>query len=289
MRRQALLAAALFFIYVIWESSYAAIQACLVEIPVFALTASRLLVSGVMLVVIARRSKEPRFTPREFLGAALVGIVLIWATSTALAIGLSDTDAGLASVILATVPVLSGLGGLLFGQHFKPQQWFGTMVGLIGLLGILQIGDSSSHGLLWVLTAAVAAALGSLLGHLLPTPRGLLSATSVQFLFAGLLAAWCSWFSGETLAFPTLQVALVWTYFTLVVTLGGYIAYFWLLRQHGLLAANSYAYVNPVIAMALSALIYGVAPGLIELVSSSLVLAGAVFALHGSASSRSRH
>jgi hypothetical protein len=103
MRRQALLAAALFFIYVIWESSYAAIQACLVEIPVFALTASRLLVSGVMLVVIARRSKEPRFTPREFLGAALVGIVLIWATSTALAIGLSDTDAGLASVIFATV------------------------------------------------------------------------------------------------------------------------------------------------------------------------------------------
>jgi len=275
------LAVALFFVYIVWGTSYAAIQACLVEIPVFALTASRLLVAGTVLAMFARRLNEPLFSLREFLGAAAVGLVLIWATSTALALGLAGFDSGLSSVVLASVPIVSAIGGLLFGQRFSWLHWVGSLIGLIGLFGILQIGETKNHGMWWVIAAAFSAAIGALLGQILPAPRGLVSTSYVQFLVAGLAAALSSWLFGESLMIPSMKVTFIWAYFTLAVTLGGYIAFFWLLRQHGLFAANSYAYVNPVVAMLLSAFMTSKFPGPLEMIASFLVLAGAALALIG--------
>ncbi|MFN9545639.1 MAG: DMT family transporter [Cyanobacteriota bacterium] len=97
-----------------------------------------------------------------------------------LALGLGQTGAGLGSVLIDSQPLLVALlARVLFKEPINPVGWFGLLLGLAGILclglpaevlrhwwleGPVVIGSHPwSHGELWMLAAAAAMAIGTVL------------------------------------------------------------------------------------------------------------------------------
>ncbi len=97
-----------------------------------------------------------------------------------LAKGLVETGAGLGSVLIDSQPLIVALlARTLFGNEINPIGWIGLMLGLVGIICLgsppellnhwLLLGESPSidflwnHGELWMLAAALAMALGTVL------------------------------------------------------------------------------------------------------------------------------
>ena len=92
-------------------------------------------------------------------------------------------------------------------------------------------------------------------------PKPALLATGVQMLAGGLLLLTVSTLTGTTAAFNPANVApQAWLglgYLICVGSLVGYVTFAWLVGVAPLAHVTTYAYVNPVVAVALGALILG--------------------------------
>jgi drug/metabolite transporter (DMT)-like permease len=131
---------------------------------------------------------------------------------------------------------------------------------LVGFAGLALLVHPSAGDPLWalllVVCSAVMWAVGSFLSSRLPMPRDSFAATTYEMLAGGLVllpiglattSPHPSQFSGRSIFG-----------FVYLVTFGsvvGYTAYVWLLDNAPLGTVATYAYVNPVVAIALGALV----------------------------------
>ncbi len=70
-------------------------------------------------------------------------------------------------------------------------------------------------------------------------------------------------------------------YLVLIGALVGYVAYIWLLHHVSVTAASTYAFVNPVVAVGLGALVLGEQVTLVTLVAATLIVGAVVVLLFG--------
>jgi drug/metabolite transporter (DMT)-like permease len=70
-------------------------------------------------------------------------------------------------------------------------------------------------------------------------------------------------------------------YLVLIGALVGYVAYIWLLHHVSVTAASTYAFVNPVVAVALGAVVLGEQVTPLTLVAAALIVGAVVLLLIG--------
>ena len=140
----------------------------------------------------------------------------------------------------------------------------GTLVGFAGLaLLVRPQGGATVGGMLLVLGSAIMWSLGSFLSARLPLPADALAATTVEMLVGGLVllpaGVALALAQGESLDPATFSARSIGGFVYLVVfgSLIGYTAYVWLLANAPIGTVATYAYVNPVVAIALGALVLG--------------------------------
>ena len=188
---------------------------------------------------------------------------------------------GLAALLIATVPlwmvVLDWLG---FGGA-RPT-WrivLGLIIGLIGvyfLIGPSAIGGQRVDlaGGLALMAACAFWALGSLQSRRARLPGSAFLATAIQMSIAGVLLLLIGVLSGETsrldLSRVSLKSAVALGYLVVFGAILALTAYTWLLRVTSPARVATYAYVNPVIALILGALLAS------ETLSPRVLLAAAV-------------
>jgi drug/metabolite transporter (DMT)-like permease len=133
----------------------------------------------------------------------------------------------------------------------------GVIVGFGGLaLLVRPSGGAPLWAMLLVLSSALMWATGSFISRRLPLPADSLAATSFEMLAGGLILLpiglttsqpHISEFSGRSI--------FGFAYLVTVGSLIGYTAYVWLLDNAPLGKVATYAYVNPVVAIALGAIV----------------------------------
>jgi drug/metabolite transporter (DMT)-like permease len=112
-------------------------------------------------------------------------------------------------------------------------------------------------------------------------------ASAAQMLAGGVALALVSLAVGERMAeLPSLRPAMGFVYLTVFGSLVGYSAYAYLLREVRPAVATSYAYVNPIVAVALGALLAGERLSGIGLAALVTVLGGVALVLLGREHSR---
>ena len=84
-----------------------------------------------------------------------------------------------------------------------------------------------------------------------------------------------------TLADVSFASVAAFVYLILIGALVGYVAYIWLLHHVSVTAASTYAFVNPVVAVALGALVLGEQVTLVTLVAATLIVGAVVVLLIG--------
>jgi drug/metabolite transporter (DMT)-like permease len=281
-----LLIAAFAAVSIVWGSTYLGIRFALESFPPFALGAARFVSAGAVLYAIARwRGEAP---PRAVQwGSALVTGALLFVVGNGLVnVAEESVSSGLASILVATMPLWATLISRFFGAPSSARELGGIALGLVGV-AILNVGGelrASPTGAICGLLAALGWAVGSMAGRRLPLPPGTMMRTASQMLAGGLAnvvvsAAAHEQFAGAPSARAVAAAAYLWIFGSLV----GFTAYSYLLAHTRPAVATSYAYVNPVIAVILGVALAGERPTIASVVGAALVLAAVAVVGRGKA------
>lgn len=282
-RPQARVWLALGTVYLVWGSTYLGIHLALEGFPPFLLGAVRSAAAGALLYGFLRLRGERPPTTEEWKGAAVVGLFLLVGGNGLVTVAQQWVASGLSSVVLATVPLWAAVFAALLGRW--PGRW--ERVGLaVGFAGVLLLQwerglRSEPLGAACLLLGAVLWAAGSVWSQRVRLPPGLMSSAAQMLVGAAALFG-ISLLSGERLRGPVpAQVWAAAAYLTVFGSLAGYSAYAFLLRRVRPSLATSYAYVNPLVAVALGNVVLGETVSPLGLGGMAAVLVGVALVLLG--------
>jgi drug/metabolite transporter (DMT)-like permease len=268
-------------VYVIWSTTYLAMRVVNQTLPTLLATAIRFLVAGGVLYAIAiRRGDREGDRPgrAQWRGAATVGLLLMVGGNAGVAWAERTIPSGLAALAIATVPLwMAVLDRLVYRRRQPPLVLAGLALGFVGaaiLVGGSIAGHVDATGMVIVVLAAVSWACGSLYQRRAPLPQRPFVAAGMQMLVAGAVLTVAAFATGEpgrvdVSSFSRASV-LALAYLVVFGSWLGFTSYLWLLRNTRTSLVSTYAYVTPVGAVLLGAVI------LDEAITARTVLAGAL-------------
>jgi drug/metabolite transporter (DMT)-like permease len=251
-------------LYLIWGSTYLAIALAIQSIPPFLMAGTRFFLAGVIMYALVRIGGAARPQATTWRSAAIIGGCLLLCGNGGVTISEKWVPTGLASLIVATVPIDIALLGWIAGIARRPAAlvWVGLAGGFVGvalLIGpALATPSTSSHfalGMLILLVGSFIWSAGSLYSLKAKSSPSLFLAAGQQMICGGALLLLLGLAIGEMRHFDLQAVSGIslnaFAYLVLVGALIGYTAYFWLLRHCDPAKVATYAYVNPVVAVIL--------------------------------------
>ena len=255
-------------VYLFWGSTYLAIKIAGNHLPAPLVSASRSLVSAVLIAVICLlRGKSLRVPRGEPWKLVLVGVLFMTGNNMLLTLGEKMVPTGFASLVVCTMPIMIAVleVSLPGGEPLNTRGWVGTLLGLMGISvlvwpslrgGAGQTGYSRPVlGLCVLLLAALSFAVGSVLSRRFRFKADTFVATGWQIAAAAILN-WTIALSSGSLqrASWTWGTAGAIVYLSVFGSLFGLVAFTYLLQNVPVGKVATYAFVNPVIAVLLGAL-----------------------------------
>jgi drug/metabolite transporter (DMT)-like permease len=255
-RSPAAVAVALATIYLVWGSTYLAIRVTDRTMPPLLMSSVRFLIAGAALYAFASRGRA-RPTLAEWRAAAIVGAALLMVGNGGVAWVETRLESGLAALIVAVIPLwFAVMDRAFFGRRLSTLAIAGLVVGFGGVALLVHPGGGAHVvPMLALLVTTAAWAGGSLYARGAALPESPLLSASMQMLAASAFLAVAGVAKGETRAihadtFSTKPV-IAFVYLVLVGSLIAFSAYAWLLKNVRVSVVSTYAFVNPVIAVAL--------------------------------------
>ncbi len=284
--------AGLIAVYLVWGSTYLGIRVAVETIPPFLMAGVRFLIAGGLLYVWSVwRSAEPiRPSRLEWRDSAIVGGGLLLGGMGFVAIGEQTVPSGIAAVLIALLPAwLAIFSRLLFGDRLPRIVVAGIVVGLAGIVLLAWPADAGQldpFGLGALILSPMFWSLGSLYSaRRAKLPARPLLATAMQMLTGGTLLMIAGVSTGELGGFDVRAVSgdsiVALGYLIFVGSLVGFTSYVWLLRVAPLPRISTYAYVNPVVAVFLGALILSEPITSRTLAASAVIIVGVILIVTG--------
>ena len=265
VRRASLVAwVCLVIVYFVWGSTYLAIRVGVETMPPLLMAAARNLIAGMIMFPIAWRRARRWPTRAEWIGTAVVGVLLLVANGV-VGLGEKSVPSGMAALLVATVPLwLLGIDAGLNHARLGLAPLGGLLLGLAGvalLSGLGTGGKVSVTGALTILGAAAMWALGTIMARRGTLPSSAALASGMEMLIGGVALLILSAATGEFSSVHAGQIsARSWWALAYLIVIGSIVAfsaYGIAVRSLPTATVATYAYVNPVIAVLLGALILG--------------------------------
>lgn len=255
-------------IWVVWGSTYLAIRVAVRELDPFVAASARYLFAGVAMAGIAMvvdrahgwpsRSQLVHYSIIGFLFLGLGNGFVMWSEKR--------IPSGIAALLVATVPLwMTVLDGLRpGGQPWSLRAWVGTLVGLVGVFLVARPegGNWSAHlaGIAALQVATISWSIGALYSQSVPKKLPVMTASAVEMLVGAVALLIESKIAGEDVGTLTAASADAWWSLAYLVVFGslvGFTAFSYCLNELPAATVGTYAYVNPVVAVALGAFFLG--------------------------------
>ena len=270
---------ALAIVYVVGGSTYLAIAIAVQTLPPFLYAGLRFLLAGVILTGwLASRGVDLRVSRRELQGAAVVGILMLSVANGLVVLAERTVPSGVAALIVASIPLWIVVYRMVSGERVGRDLLAGVLLGLVGVAVLVVPGGLNGTvdpiGAVMLFVATLAWALGTFLSPRLATPRNALVSTSYQMLAGGVALLVAGLGRGELAhvdpaTFSTASL-IAFAYLVVFGSLVAFSAYTWLLQNTSVSLVSMYAFVNPVVAVVLGALI------LAEPITPTIVIGAAI-------------
>jgi drug/metabolite transporter (DMT)-like permease len=258
---------ALGLVYVVWGSTYLAIRYVVEGLPPLITASARFAVSSLLLAafVAVRRGARPfRATLRQWLGAVGVGALLLLGGNGSVVLAEDHhLPSGLTALVVAGVPIFVVAWRLLLRDRPRRRTLLGVGVGFLGLALLLLPGSRPAGVSVGAAALVVLGSLlwssGSVLAGRISLPRDPLVVTIGEMAGGAIGLGIAAAIKGERLD-PGAGSAKSWVALAYLVVFGSLVAftaYSWLLQTAPISQVATYAYVNPVVAVALGALVAG--------------------------------
>jgi drug/metabolite transporter (DMT)-like permease len=271
-------------LYLIWGSTYLAIRFAIDTIPPLLMAGTRFLLAGLIMYAIARWQGAPKGSFANWRTALIIGGCLLLGGNGGVTLSEQYVSSGLASVMVATVPIYIALLAWWSGIAPKPTPivWLGLAGGFAGVAILLGPAlhfspDESSHpgiGMLILLCSSFIWSAGSIYSRKAKSASAPFLLAGQQMICGGALLTLAGLLTGEHHRFDPSRISLLsigaFAYLVIIGALVGYTAYIFLLRHCDPAKVATYAYVNPIVAVILGALFAS------ETLSARAVLAAAL-------------
>jgi drug/metabolite transporter (DMT)-like permease len=274
-------------VYVIWGSTYLGIRIVAQYLPAFGSAAMRFGAAGVALGLIVAAVRGPgvmRVSLRQLGATAIVGTLLIAGGNGLVVLAESprfELPSGLAALLVALNPLMMIPLRLTTSDRPRALSLVGLLIGLAGLV-LLFLPGAGAHAMpvvggLLVLAATVCWCVGSFATRWLSMPGNPFVASAYEMLTGALAMAMLALVLREPLPWTVPDVPLrAWLalgYLFAVGSIIAFTAYVYLLHTAPISLVTTYAYVNPVIALILGAVVLGEAlSGRVLLAAGTVVL-----------------
>lgn len=249
---------AFFATYILWGTTFLGIRIAVEELPPLFAAGARFFVAGIVLYAFMRFKGHVPPSPGQWRSLTIMALLMFVAEYGPLFWAEKYLPSGIAAVLAATIPVLTVILEVIVfrQQRFRWMLLTSTLLGLVGV-GILMLpGGGQSAGLLpclAILAGATTWSLGSVLNRSMDLPKSRPLTAGAAMMIGGAILLVISALFGEMHPLPhiTLRAALAVLYLIVVGSLLGFTAFVWLLAHMPASRVSSYAYVNPVVAVAL--------------------------------------
>jgi drug/metabolite transporter (DMT)-like permease len=242
---------ALVTVYVIWGSTYLGIAVTGETIPPLFAASTRFIAAGSLMVLVVLLRRGQLRVSRRALGSCIVIGILLPGANAVLFFAERDVPTGLASLIIASVPLWVVVLRLIGRERLPWPALAGVGVGFAGVAVLAQpSGGATTAGIALCVLSAIMWSVGSVLSARVTMPDDPFAATAYEMLAGGLVMLPISLFTVHDFS-PSTASILGWIYLVTFGSIVGYTAYVWLLANAPLGLVSTYAYVNPVVAIAL--------------------------------------
>jgi drug/metabolite transporter (DMT)-like permease len=264
---------------VMWGLSIPATKLGLQTLPPLTLTALRFAVAVPLLLpfIMGKRLVPWRELPR----VAALGLLGVSFGQVAQAYGVAGTSASVGTILSATIPIFIVIfAAMRLKQTVSGWQQLGLLAAFAGITLVAMDGQTtalqaSASGVIWMLLSAISIAFYYVwsveLAHKYGT--GPLAAWSTFFGFLALIP-WAGWEASHIPFQITAEGVAAAIYLGAVVTVAGLFMWLNILRTVPAGTAASVQYLQPVIGIVASAMIFGDKLGLLFAAGTALVLCG---------------
>jgi drug/metabolite transporter (DMT)-like permease len=270
-------------LYLVWGSTYLAMKFAVAAVPPFFAAAVRFGFAGLLLFAVGRALDRTPITRRHLVASAVQAVLLLVLGNAAVMFAMRVVPSGVGALVVATTPLFIAL----FSRDLRRTTWIGVALGLVGV-GVLvdpfaANGATPSWGLALLVFASASWALGAVVLKVLPVHPSNTTAVGLQMIIGALAQAALSRLGGEVVQLDAVPAQAWWAllYLALFGSLLGFTCYGWLLRVEPPTRVATYAYVNPVVAVLLGALIGGEPLSARVVVAAVVIVAAVVLILAG--------
>ncbi|MDQ2935173.1 MAG: EamA family transporter [Chloroflexota bacterium] len=288
---------ALLIVYVVWGSTYLGIALMIETLPPLLAAGVRYLSAGLLLTGLVylwarvRRADPPeRPTRRQWGSAFVIGTLLLLGGNGFVVLAEQFIPSGVAAVVIATVPIwLAVFDALLTRRRPSRLVIGGLAAGLIGVGVLLApvggLDRINPLGVGLVCIAAISWAAGSLYARKAEMPRSGLLGSGMEMFAGGLVLAIVGSLLGEIgqvdVASISLRSVAAVGYLIVFGSVIAFSAYVWLLKHVPVSTVGTYAYVNPIVAVALGAMVLGESITLRTGVAAVVIIAAVIAMVSG--------
>ena len=251
----------LWIVYLVWGSTYLAIRVVVETVPPFLSAGGRFVLAGAaMLAFLAWRRGPSVLRPsrRQLLSCLAVGVLLMGANAV-VSVAEVDVPSSMAALLIASVPLWVILYRRALGDRVAAISVLAVLIGFAGVAILLLPGKQTGGApLLALLTCVAAAAMwagGSVASTRVALPRDPFVSGGWQMLLGGGVCLLTGALVGELGDFQPAEFSsrslVAFAYLVVFGSWLAFTAYAWLLQNAPVSRVATYAYVNPVVAIAL--------------------------------------
>jgi drug/metabolite transporter (DMT)-like permease len=249
-------------IYVLWGTTFLAIRVAVLEIPPLLTAGLRFSTAGIFLYGWVRARGQPRPNSKEWRHLLVIALCMFVMTYGPLFWAAQYVSSGVVAIIEASLPITTVILEVFVfrTQHLQWRLAVGVAVGFAGVAFLLTHNSGQQLAVfpcLVILVSGIAWSLGAVLSSRLSLPSSRPLCAGAEMMLGGLILLSISVCSGELhpLPHPPVRAALALGFLIVFGSLIAYTCYVWLLGRFSATRVSSHAYVNPVVAIAASALI----------------------------------
>jgi drug/metabolite transporter (DMT)-like permease len=276
---------ALVTVCVVWGTTYLGIHVALETIPVLLVAGLRWMSAGLILsgLMLATGRRLPG--PRLWGPLALLGFLMNVVGNGFVVYAQQYVASGLTAVLIATTPFWSALVERLLpnGERFSKRSLAGLALGFSGIVVLvwpeMTNGGASGRSFVIGVIAIQLACVGWVIGTSFAKRHELgdnpFRSTALQIVFSGIMLLGAATAHGDWahVSFTPRTVAAM-LYLSIAGSLVAYSAYIYAIQHLPLQLVSLYAYINPMIAVALGTLLLNEPFSARILIAAALVLAG---------------
>jgi drug/metabolite transporter (DMT)-like permease len=257
-------------VYLFWGSTYAAIRIAGEHLSAPLVSGARCVISAVLIAVLAvAMGKSLRVPQGEAWKLALIGVLFMTGNNMLLTWAEQMVSSSYAALVISSTPIMVALMETVLpdGEVLNRRGWGGTLLGAAGMTvlvwpslhhqAVLPKGARPLLGTCILLLAAFCFALGSVLARRFRFKADTFVATGWQLAAAGIVNMLIAVLGGgiRSAEWTRGGVAAI-VYLAVFGSLFGLVAFTYLLKNVPVTQIAPYAFVNPMIAVLIGAVLF---------------------------------